>query len=146
MKYNIYSVFANQARLKLITCLGNGEKNVTELIGNCGLSQSAVSQHLEKLRMAKFVSTRRDGKEIFYKLNFKKSAPEFFMADLTRSFDSSTALSGSPTIVKLGKPCSATSTSTSTKVALSPTVVPEVTFESIINTNTNIHGFEDVKI
>ncbi len=33
-----------------------------------------------------------------------KSAPEFLIADLTRSLDSSTALSGSPTIVKEGRP------------------------------------------
>ena len=74
MKSNILSIFSSHARLKILICLGQGEKNVTELIGHCGVSQSAVSQHLEKLRVAKFVSTRRDGKEIFYKLNFKKSA------------------------------------------------------------------------
>src|SRR3989344_8668174 len=33
-----------------------------------------------------------------------KSAPEFFKADLTRSFASSTALSGKPTMVKEGSP------------------------------------------
>ena len=73
MRSKVASIFANPARLKLIICLGNGDKNVTELIKNCGLSQSAVSQHLEKLRDSEFVSTRRVGKEIFYKLRFKRS-------------------------------------------------------------------------
>lgn len=73
MRSKVASIFANPARLKLIICLGNGDKNVTELIKNCDLSQSAVSQHLEKLRDSEFVSTRRVGKEIFYKLRFKRS-------------------------------------------------------------------------
>ena len=74
MQATITSSFANITRLKLLVCLGKGDKNVTELIGNCGLSQSAVSQHLEKLRKARLVSTRRNGKEIIYKLTSKKSA------------------------------------------------------------------------
>lgn len=74
MKSDILSIFSSPARLNILICLGKGEKNVTELIGHCGVSQSAVSQHLEKLRAAKLVTARRDGKEIFYKLNFRKSA------------------------------------------------------------------------
>lgn len=74
MKPNVFSIFGNSSRLKLLVCLDRGEKNVTELINNCGLSQSAVSQHLEKLRNANFVTTKRQGKEIIYRLNSKKSA------------------------------------------------------------------------
>jgi len=74
MQATITSSFANITRLKLLVCLGNGDKNVTELIGSCGLSQSAVSQHLERLRRAKLVSTKRNGKEIIYRLTSKKSA------------------------------------------------------------------------
>lgn len=73
MKSKVLSVLSNSARLKLLICLGHGQKNVTELIANCGLSQSAVSQHLEKMRDAKLVSARKDGKEVYYKLNHKKS-------------------------------------------------------------------------
>ncbi|NMC77485.1 MAG: winged helix-turn-helix transcriptional regulator [Candidatus Methanofastidiosa archaeon] len=73
MKNNIPSVFSNLTRLKLIICLDKGEKNVSDLINNCGLSQSAISQHLEKLRKANLVFTRRDGKEIFYNLKYKKT-------------------------------------------------------------------------
>lgn len=74
MENKTISSFANTTRLKLLICLGRGNRNVTQLISNCGLSQSAVSQHLEKLRKAKLVSTKRDGKEIIYKLTSKKSA------------------------------------------------------------------------
>ncbi len=74
MTATILSALANQTRLQLLICLANGEKNVTELIGNCKLSQSAVSQHLEKLRSAGLVTTKREGKEIYYQLIDKKTA------------------------------------------------------------------------
>lgn len=60
--------FSNKTRLKLITCLSNREKNVTELIDNCDLSQSAVSQHLMKLRQEGIVKVRRQGREQLYSL------------------------------------------------------------------------------
>lgn len=73
MKQAIISSFANTTRLKLLICLKSGSKNVTELIANCGLSQSAVSQHLEKLRVAGLVTGVRDGREIVYRLRSQKS-------------------------------------------------------------------------
>lgn len=74
METKILSSFSNKIRLQLLICLSKGEKNVTQLINNCDLSQSAVSQHLEKLRSAKIVKTRRDGKEIIYSLAYPKAA------------------------------------------------------------------------
>jgi ArsR family transcriptional regulator len=70
----ILSTFSNETRLKLLLCLSKGEKNVTELISNCELSQSAVSQHLEKLRSAGLVQTRKVGKEVYYSLIYPKAA------------------------------------------------------------------------
>lgn len=55
-------------------CLAAKPKNVTELIGNCGLSQSAVSQHLVKLKLSGLVETRKEGKEVYYSLKSKKAA------------------------------------------------------------------------
>jgi ArsR family transcriptional regulator len=74
MEKLIIACFANKIRLQLILCLSQGEKNVTQLISNCSLSQSAVSQHLEKLRTAGIVNTKREGKEIIYSLNYSKAA------------------------------------------------------------------------
>lgn len=74
MNDKVLSSLANEVRLRLLLCLSNGEKNVTELIGNCQLSQSAVSQHLEKLRLSGLVETRRNGKEIYYRLINTKTA------------------------------------------------------------------------
>jgi ArsR family transcriptional regulator len=74
MKSKVISSFSNLVRLKLLVCLAKGEKNVTQLIGNCDLSQSAVSQHLEKLRTAGFVKTEKRGKEVYYALVYPKAA------------------------------------------------------------------------
>jgi DNA-binding transcriptional ArsR family regulator len=72
MKNDVYSAFGNDVRVKLMLCLSKRPKNVTELINNCGLAQSAVSQHLSKLKGAGFVDYRKEGKEVYYRLKHKK--------------------------------------------------------------------------
>lgn len=74
METKVLSSFSNKVRLQLLLCLSRGDKNVTQLISNCELSQSAVSQHLEKLRSAGMVKTKRVGKEIIYSLAYPKAA------------------------------------------------------------------------
>jgi len=74
MTNNVYSAFGNQVRTKLILCLAKKTKNVTELVQTCGLSQSAVSQHLCKLKKSGIVETKKDGKEVWYSLKYKKAA------------------------------------------------------------------------
>ena len=76
MKKNPYILraFSSLPRIKLLLCLKEKEKNVGELIKNCGLSQSAVSQHLKKLKNWGLVSCQKQGKEVYYKLNKKNIA------------------------------------------------------------------------
>jgi len=76
MKKNSYILraFSSLPRIKLLLCLKEKEKNVGELIKNCGLSQSAVSQHLKKLKNWGLVSCYKQGKEVYYKLNKKNVA------------------------------------------------------------------------
>ncbi len=64
----IFSAFANETRLKILACLDKKEKTVSELIKTCGLSQSAVSQHLMKLKSLELLKERRDGRFIYYSL------------------------------------------------------------------------------
>jgi ArsR family transcriptional regulator len=73
MKHDVYSIFGNKVRTKLLLCLSHGEKNVTELIQNCKLSQSAVSQHLGKLRSSGIVRSEKLGKEVVYSIQYKKA-------------------------------------------------------------------------
>jgi DNA-binding transcriptional ArsR family regulator len=59
---------ANDRRLIVLCELVKGEKTVGELEAVAGLSQSALSQHLAKLREAKLVQTRRESQTIYYSL------------------------------------------------------------------------------
>ena len=65
---------ANQRRLAVLSLLGKGEHGVGELQRLIGLEQSAVSQHLARLRAAGLVRRRRDGQTIFYRLDRQRVA------------------------------------------------------------------------
>lgn len=73
METKIIYAFSNPVRLKLLCCLNKKSSNVNELIDNCGLAQSAVSQHLSKLKRAGLVKTKRRGKFIYYSLESEKT-------------------------------------------------------------------------
>ena len=59
---------AHESRLMILCILAEGEKSVSELEDLLSLRQPTVSQQLARLRADGLVSTRRDGKTIFYKL------------------------------------------------------------------------------
>jgi DNA-binding transcriptional ArsR family regulator len=65
----LLKILANKARLMVLCQLVSGEKSVSEIQENIDLSQSALSQHLAKLRQQDIVSTRRDGTQIYYSLS-----------------------------------------------------------------------------
>ena len=64
----LLKAMSNEHRLMILCQLIGGEKCVTELEHMVGLSQSAISQHLARLRGDTLVRTRRDGQAIFYSL------------------------------------------------------------------------------
>lgn len=72
MTSRVINAFSNPVRLKLLCCLNKKSSNVNELIDSCGLAQSAVSQHLTKLKNAGLVKTNRRGKYIYYSLTTKR--------------------------------------------------------------------------
>jgi DNA-binding transcriptional ArsR family regulator len=59
---------ANKNRLIILCALVEGEKNVSQLEKILGVRQPTLSQQLARLRADKMVETRRDSKQIFYKL------------------------------------------------------------------------------
>jgi DNA-binding transcriptional ArsR family regulator len=59
---------AHESRLMILCILAEGEKSVSELERDLGLRQPTVSQQLARLRADGLVSTRRDGKVIYYSL------------------------------------------------------------------------------
>lgn len=60
------SALANNKRLQILCKLLNNEMSVGALAKAIDLSQSALSQHLAKLRALDLVSTRRDAQTIYY--------------------------------------------------------------------------------
>jgi DNA-binding transcriptional ArsR family regulator len=65
----LLKAMANERRLIILCHLTEGEKTVGELEDLVGLSQSALSQHLARLRRDGLVKTRRQAQNIFYSLN-----------------------------------------------------------------------------
>ena len=64
----LLKAMSNQHRLMILCQLTKGEKCVGELEEIIGLSQSALSQHLARLRRDDLVKTRRSAQTIFYSL------------------------------------------------------------------------------
>lgn len=64
----LLKLLANEQRLTVLCRLSGAEMSVTELGSYVNLSQSALSQHLAKLRADGLVATRRDAQTIYYRL------------------------------------------------------------------------------
>jgi DNA-binding transcriptional ArsR family regulator len=62
-------LLANEDRLMLLCQMSQGEKNVSTLEVLTGIRQPTLSQQLGVLRTEGVVSTRREGKQIFYSLS-----------------------------------------------------------------------------
>jgi len=62
------ALVANARRLLILCRLAEGECSVGTLGTAVPLSQSALSQHLARLREAGLVATRREGQSIVYRL------------------------------------------------------------------------------
>lgn len=65
----LLKALANRNRLMVLCHLSEREMAVGELAELVGLSLSALSQHLAGLRAAGIVRTRRNAREIYYRLN-----------------------------------------------------------------------------
>ncbi len=64
----LLKLLANDQRLIILCRLSDEELSVSELGEYVNLAQSALSQHLAKLRAQGLVATRREGQSIYYRL------------------------------------------------------------------------------
>jgi ArsR family transcriptional regulator len=64
----LLKALANEARLKIVHRLAEGECSVGQLTGVIGLDQSTVSKHLSLLKAHGIVRDRRDGNVVYYEL------------------------------------------------------------------------------
>ncbi|MEI4232923.1 metalloregulator ArsR/SmtB family transcription factor [Roseovarius sp. D22-M7] len=65
---NFLKAISHEGRLMILCHLVSGEKSVTELEELLSARQAAVSQQLSRLRLEGLVTTRREGKAIYYRL------------------------------------------------------------------------------
>ena len=64
----LFKIFGDSTRIKILFDLFQGEKNVTEICDDLEMNQSAVSHQLKILKVSKLITPRRDGKAVYYRL------------------------------------------------------------------------------
>ena len=64
----VFRVMSAPMRLRIISALCHGEKNVGELLAEIQTTQPNMSQHLNTLFKAKILGRRREGVQIYYRI------------------------------------------------------------------------------
>ncbi|MBG0508787.1 metalloregulator ArsR/SmtB family transcription factor [Agrobacterium sp. CR_3] len=64
----VLNILSNAKRVEVVLALSKNEQSVKQLAHQVDLSQSALSQHLAKMREAGVVETRRHGLVVYYRL------------------------------------------------------------------------------
>jgi len=65
---NLYKMYADNTRLKILWALSNEEMCVCDLAALLGMTKSAISHQLKSLRLANLVKYYKKGKNVFYSL------------------------------------------------------------------------------
>ena len=65
----VFAALADPNRQKILHCLKKSELPVSEIAKHLNISLATLSHHLDILRRADLVSSRRSGRQIFYQLN-----------------------------------------------------------------------------
>ena len=65
----LFRAFSDTSRVRIMSALLGGEKNVGALADLVGISESAVSHHMRGLRQMRLVVARKDGKEVYYRVD-----------------------------------------------------------------------------
>ncbi len=65
----LFRAFSDTSRVRIMSALVDGEKNVSTLAALVNISESAVSHHMRSLRQMKLVRARREGKEVYYRVD-----------------------------------------------------------------------------
>ena len=65
----LFSALSDASRIRLIALLMDGEKSVSALAPELGMTDSAVSHQLRGLRHMRLVRARKSGRQVFYSLD-----------------------------------------------------------------------------
>jgi len=79
-----FAALADPNRQKILASLKKSELPVSEIAKNLDITMATLSHHLDILRQAGLVSSRREGRQIFYELNL--SVAEELMEGLAKMF------------------------------------------------------------
>ncbi len=71
----LLKALSHETRLLILCLLAEGERSVSEIEEIVSLPQATVSQQLARLRIDNLVSTRREGRTIYYSLANNEVAP-----------------------------------------------------------------------
>ena len=70
----LFALLATPVRLKIISAVCHEEKNVSELLGQIDTTQPNMSQHLATLYRSGVLAKRREGTQIYYRLQSERVA------------------------------------------------------------------------
>jgi ArsR family transcriptional regulator len=70
----LFGLLATPVRLKIISAVCHGEKNVSELLREIETTQPNMSQHLATLYRSGVLAKRREGTQIYYRLQSERVA------------------------------------------------------------------------
>jgi DNA-binding transcriptional ArsR family regulator len=70
----LFSLLSTPIRLKIISAVCQGEKNVSEILAQIDTTQPNMSQHLATLYRSGVLAKRRDGTQVYYRLQSERVA------------------------------------------------------------------------
>jgi DNA-binding transcriptional ArsR family regulator len=70
----LFSVLSTPIRLKIISAVCQGEKNVSQLLSEIETTQPNMSQHLSMLYRCGVLAKRREGTQVYYRLQSERVA------------------------------------------------------------------------
>lgn len=65
----LFSALSDPTRLRIISVLLEGEKNVGDIAAQLVMTESAVSHQLRGLRQLRLVRSRKEGRQVYYALD-----------------------------------------------------------------------------
>lgn len=65
----LFKNFSDSTRIRILYCLIDNERSVSEIANLLNMNQSAISHQLRILKNSKLIKNRRDGKTIYYSLD-----------------------------------------------------------------------------
>ncbi|MGG6447684.1 ArsR/SmtB family transcription factor [Pseudobacillus badius] len=73
--------FADKTRLQILDCIKETEKNVSQIVKEINGNQSNISQHLSCLKGCGIITSRQDGRNVYYSIRNEEMSQLLSMFD-----------------------------------------------------------------